>query len=74
MAGRISRHEVSVGNLISGGSGPGTTMLTMIVSLDPIHLEFDMSEQLYLGYQRAIRAGLIDSHRDGVAVQARLFD
>jgi multidrug efflux system membrane fusion protein len=55
--GRISAHRVSVGNLISGsraGTTP-TTSLTTLVSLDPIHLDFDMSEADYLAYQRAHR-------------------
>jgi multidrug efflux system membrane fusion protein len=53
-AGRISTHLVSVGNLVSGsrgGSSP-TTLLTTIVSLDPIWLDFDMSEHEYIEYQK----------------------
>ena len=55
LSGRIGAHLVSVGNLVSGsreGSGP-TTLLTTIVSLDPIYLDFDMSEADYRAYQRA---------------------
>jgi multidrug efflux system membrane fusion protein len=53
ITGRISTHRVSVGNLVSGGSNVGsTTLLTTIVSLDPIYLDFDMSENDYLAYQR----------------------
>jgi len=53
--GRIGRHLESVGNLVSGsrgGAGP-TTRLATIVSLDPIHLDFDMSEADYRAWQRA---------------------
>ena len=53
--GRIGRHLESVGNLVSGsrgGAGP-TTLLATIVSLDPIHLDFDMSESDYRAWQRA---------------------
>jgi RND family efflux transporter MFP subunit len=53
-SGRISTHMVSTGNLISGsraGSGP-TTLLTTLVSLDPIYLNFDMSEADYLAFKR----------------------
>jgi len=53
--GRISSHRVSVGSLISGsraGSSP-TTLLTTLVALDPIYLDFDMSESDYLAYKRA---------------------
>jgi RND family efflux transporter MFP subunit len=52
--GRIGAHLVSVGSLVSGsraGSSP-TTLLATIVSLDPIHLDFDMSEADYLAYQQ----------------------
>jgi membrane fusion protein, multidrug efflux system len=44
--GRIGSHLVSVGNLISGsraGTSP-TTLLATLVSIDPIYLNFDMSE------------------------------
>jgi RND family efflux transporter MFP subunit len=53
--GRIGRHLVSVGNLVSGSRGgtSATTPLATIVSLDPIYLDFDMSEADYLAYQRA---------------------
>ena len=53
--GRIGAHQVSAGNLISGsraGSSP-TTLLATLVSLDPIHLDFDMSEADYLAFQKA---------------------
>lgn len=52
--GRIGSHQVSVGNLVSGsraGSSP-TTLLATLVSLDPIYLNFDMSESDYLAYSR----------------------
>ena len=51
--GRMSNHLVSVGNLVSGsraGSSP-TTLLTTIVSLDPIYIDFDMSENDFITYQ-----------------------
>jgi RND family efflux transporter MFP subunit len=74
-AGRISRHEVSVGNLVSGGDSANTTMLTTIVSLDPIYLEFDMSEQDFLGYQRAAASGRLKSTRENkILVEAHLPD
>jgi RND family efflux transporter MFP subunit len=52
--GRIGRRLESVGNLVSGsrgGAGP-TTLLATIVSLDPIYLDFDMSESDYRAWQR----------------------
>ena len=54
-AGRIGAHLVSVGSLVSGSRGgtSATTLLATIVSLDPIHLDFDMSEADYRAYQQA---------------------
>jgi RND family efflux transporter MFP subunit len=52
--GRIGTHQVSVGNLISGsraGTSP-TTLLAIIVSTDPIYLNFDMSEADYMTFLR----------------------
>lgn len=50
--GRIGTHLVSVGNLVSGsrGGAGGTTLLTTIVSLDPMYLDFDMSEADYTAF------------------------
>jgi RND family efflux transporter MFP subunit len=55
LTGRIGTHLVSVGNLVSGSreGGSATTLLATIVSLDPIYLDFDMSEADYRAYQRA---------------------
>lgn len=75
MSGRISSHEVSIGNLVIGGSTGTTTLLTTIVSLDPIYLVFDMSEADYLEYQRAVATGELKSTRDDrMPVQAKLAD
>jgi multidrug efflux system membrane fusion protein len=51
--GRMGAHLVSVGSLVSGSRGgtTNTTLLATIVSLDPIHLDFDMSEADYLASQ-----------------------
>jgi RND family efflux transporter MFP subunit len=54
--GKISAHRVSVGSLIAGSNNGGTTtLLTTLVSLDPIHLDFDMSENDFLVYRRALQ-------------------
>jgi len=52
--GRIGNHQVSVGNLVAGSRGATspTTLLTTLVSLDPIYLDFDMSEADYNSYLR----------------------
>jgi membrane fusion protein, multidrug efflux system len=53
--GRMGAHLVSVGSLVSGSRGgtSPTTLLARIVSLDPIYLDFDMSESDYLAWQQA---------------------
>ncbi len=63
IAGRISRHLVSVGNLVQGADG-GTTLLTSIVSLDPIYIYFDMDEATYLKYNKLWFEGRRPSSRD----------
>src|SRR5260221_2640016 len=52
--GRIASHLVWVGNLISGsraGTSP-TTLLATLVSIDPVYLNFDMSEADYMTFLR----------------------
>ncbi len=65
--GRMGAHLVSVGSLVSGSRGgtANTTLLATIVSLDPIHLDFDMSEADYLAYQHVRRGA---SQQDDVAI------
>jgi RND family efflux transporter MFP subunit len=75
IGGRIGATQVDVGNLVTGGNTGATTLLTTIVSLDPIQLVFDVSETNLLAYQRAIEDGRLGSLRGGaVPVQARLMD
>ena len=61
--GRMSDRRIDVGNLISGGT-EGATLLTTIVSQDPIHFVFDVSEQAYLKYARLIASGKRPGSRD----------
>ncbi|WP_307337103.1 efflux RND transporter periplasmic adaptor subunit [Pseudomonas lini] len=51
MSGRISRKLISEGNLVNGGNS-SATLLTTIVSLDPIDIYFDIDEQSHLKYRR----------------------
>src|SRR6267142_1812750 len=41
VSGRVSRYVVTVGNLIQSGDQAGGTLLTTIVSVDPIYAYFD---------------------------------
>ncbi|MGI8430835.1 MAG: efflux RND transporter periplasmic adaptor subunit [Chthoniobacterales bacterium] len=63
VAGRINRHLVSEGNLISGGAATAT-LLTTIVSLDPIQAYFEADEQAYLKYTRLNQSGVRPSSRN----------
>lgn len=74
IAGRISDKRVDAGNLVSGGAS-GSTLLTTIVSLDPIHFTFEASEADYLRYTRLAASGNRPSGRDNPnPVQVRLAD
>jgi RND family efflux transporter MFP subunit len=70
IAGRISRFFVTEGNLIAADQ----TLLTTIVSQDPIYVYFDIDEQTVLHIQELIRAGKFKSARthDDVPVRVGL--
>ncbi len=77
VSGRVGRHEVSVGNLIMGGtSGTATTtLLTTIVSLDPIWLTFYVSEGDGMTYKRLVQKGEVKSARENaIEVEGQLMD
>jgi RND family efflux transporter MFP subunit len=57
LTGRISRNMSSVGNWISAGGTASSTLLTTIVSQDPIHIYFDVSENNYIKYKRLTERG-----------------
>jgi len=67
--GRIGARLVSVGSLVAGSRAATspTTLLTTLVSLDPIYLDFDMSESDYLTFSRE-RARLFGPAADQVAI------
>jgi RND family efflux transporter MFP subunit len=63
ISGRISRPFVTEGNLINGGTG-NATLLTTIVSLDPIYGYFEVDERSYLKYTHLWRNGAHPSSHD----------
>src|SRR6266852_4380493 len=63
ISGRISRKLVTEGNLINGNQG-ASTLLTTIVSLDPIYCYVDAGERALLKYQQLAREGKRASARD----------
>ena len=75
VAGRIGDRRVSPGNLVTGGTSGSTTMLAVIVSLDPIRFEFTFDEASYLRYERLSGSGKEVTGRDGgVIVGLKLLD
>jgi len=54
ISGRISRAVVTEGNLVSTGPGEAT-LLTTVVSTDPIYAYFNADEQIYLRYEQVAR-------------------
>ncbi len=63
ITGRISRDLVNAGNLVDGGSSGGT-LLTTIVSIDPIYFYFEGSEADFLKYAQLNREGKRGGSRD----------
>jgi len=50
IAGKASRTQVTVGNLVNAGDGE--TLLTTIVSVDPMYVYFDVDERALLRYRK----------------------
>ncbi|HHF3262995.1 multidrug efflux RND transporter periplasmic adaptor subunit VmeY [Vibrio alginolyticus] len=65
-SGRISDTKVSTGDLVSPSSG----VLTTLVSLDPVHTSFSVSERLAMGMDQVKGDGSAESNR--VEVQLEL--
>jgi multidrug efflux system membrane fusion protein len=75
LGGRISDRKVDVGNLVAGGQGTTTTLLTSIVRLDPIYFVFESSEADYVRYARQGVSGGKESALDApTPVQINLAD
>ncbi len=75
ISGRISDTRIDRGNLVAGGSAGEATILTTIVSVNPIHFQFEGSEAVYLKYQRQNREGSRTSSRFAAnPVEIRLQD
>jgi multidrug efflux system membrane fusion protein len=72
--GVVSRDFVNVGNLVTGGAS-AATLLTTVVSVDPIHFYFDAGERDLLKYIRLSQSDKRESSRTkSNPVQIRLQD
>ena len=65
VGGRVSRYNVTVGNLVQAGDQNGGTLLTTIVSVDPMYAYFDVDEHTVLLVRQMAREGKTDSPREG---------
>jgi len=71
--GRTSRAEVTAGNLVSGGAG--ATLLTTVVSQDPLYCYVDVDERSVLKYLQLRREGKRQSALDKpIPVEMALAD
>jgi len=59
ITGRVSRPEITLGNLVE--SGPNAPVLTSIVSNDGIYADFDVDEQTYL---TTVRSGAGEAEKE----------
>jgi RND family efflux transporter MFP subunit len=60
ISGLVGRAEITAGNLVTAGQ----TLLTTVVSVDPIYVSFDGDEQVYLKYQGLEQRGELKSQRN----------
>ncbi|MBY0532848.1 MAG: efflux RND transporter periplasmic adaptor subunit [Xanthobacteraceae bacterium] len=75
VSGRIGDRRVSPGNLVTGTITGSTTLLSTIVSIDPIRFEFSFDEASYLRYQRiATQTGRADERGTKLPAELRLLD
>jgi RND family efflux transporter MFP subunit len=61
VSGRVSRYVVTVGNLIQSGDQNGGTLLTTVVSVDPMYAYFDVDERTVQRIGQFIRDDKADS-------------
>ena len=65
ISGRVGRALVTEGNLVQSGQAGGT-VLTTLVSVDPMYVYFDVDERTVLRVRQLIREGKAKSARDVV--------
>jgi len=72
--GRVSRELVTVGNYVSGMAG-NATLLTTLVSVDPIYVYADVDENSLLKFNTLIAASKMASNGNGqIPVELQLAD
>ncbi|MCC6233600.1 MAG: efflux RND transporter periplasmic adaptor subunit [Verrucomicrobiales bacterium] len=72
--GRVSRAMVTLGNYVSGLAG-AATLLTTVVSVDPVHVYADLDEATLLKFNALVREGRLPKDAQGrIPVQLQLGD
>lgn len=72
--GRVSRAMVTTGNYISGVAG-AATLLTTVVSVDPVYVYVDMDENAFLHFNTQLQKGALPKNERGqIPVQVQLAD
>ena len=74
VSGRIGDRRVTPGNLVTGGTTFSTTLLAVIVSTDPIRLEFTLDEASLLRYDRLVREQQKEAGQWNMPVRLKLID
>jgi len=69
--GRLSRAMVTEGNLVTG-DGKDSTMLTTLVSIDPVYAYADVDEATVLKYQELDRQGLRKNNNGMISAELAL--
>jgi RND family efflux transporter MFP subunit len=62
ISGKISRSDLTAGNLVDANK----TVLTSIVSVDPIYVYFDADERTFLSLMQQVREGKLEGGKDQV--------
>nr|WP_026304625.1 efflux RND transporter periplasmic adaptor subunit [Kaistia granuli] len=73
IGGRVDRVLVSEGNLVAGGNAGAATLLTTIVTTDPLYAYFDIDEATYLDFVARARAGESGKDAGRLPVQVGLM-
>ncbi|HEV7924675.1 MAG TPA: efflux RND transporter periplasmic adaptor subunit [Verrucomicrobiae bacterium] len=74
ISGRVSRELLTVGNYVNGVAG-GASLLTTIVSVDPVYVYADVDEDSYLKYNALVHAKELGNDDGGnIPVEMELAD
>ncbi|MGF6177597.1 efflux RND transporter periplasmic adaptor subunit [Ensifer sp. 4252] len=73
IGGRVDRVLVTEGNLVAGGNAGAATLLTTIVSTDPVYVYFDIDEATFLDFVARARPDKSENATQKLPVQVGLM-